>query len=64
MAQTCKGICELKKTLTMHNNLRYKQGQKRCVLCNCYFLTENILCPCCKTRLRRKPRNKSLWNQM
>jgi len=48
----------------MPNNLRYKSGQKRCGLCDCYFASNEVFCPCCKTKLRSKPRNKKIWNQV
>ncbi len=63
MTQICKGVCDLKKVSSMPNNLRYKSGQKRCCLCDCYFYTEDNTCPCCATRLRTKPRNKRIWEQ-
>lgn len=55
----CNGICERLKTDSTQNGLRYKTGQKRCSLCAHFFHTENISCPCCKTRLRSKPKNRS-----
>jgi len=51
MAQTCNGLCERLKTSSIKNKLRYSTGQKRCSLCAHYFSTEEIRCPCCKTRL-------------
>ena len=62
MAQTCIGLCERLKTIPTKNNLRYKTGQKRCSLCAHYFYTEDPRCPCCKTRLRVKPRNRNRKN--
>ena len=64
MVQSCKGICGQIKATSVPNNLRYKDGQKRCGLCNCYFAIKNYSCPCCNTKLRSKPRKKTLWNQM
>ena len=63
LTQICKGFCEQKKVFSMPNNLRYKSGQKRCGVCDCYFYTEDITCTCCTTRLRTKPRSKRLWEQ-
>ena len=58
MGQICYGLCERLKSLSIKNNLRYKTGQKRCSLCAHYFITDESRCPCCKTRLRTKPRSK------
>lgn len=65
MVQICIGLCERLKTAPMRNNLRYQAGQKRCSLCAHYFNTEDSRCPCCKTRLRSKPRSrKSKLNKL
>ena len=64
MVQVCKGICEQKKALYKPNNLRYKSGQKRCGLCACYFDINENICPCCTSKLRTKPRDKRLWEQL
>lgn len=58
MVQMCRGICERLKQASFTNNLRYKIGQKWCSLCALFFFTEENACPCCKTRLRTKPRSK------
>ena len=58
MAQICKGLCERLRTTTKQNNLRYLAGQKRCSLCASFFYINDVRCPCCKTRLRFKARNK------
>ncbi|MDH5416213.1 MAG: hypothetical protein OEW55_03160 [Nitrosopumilus sp.] len=59
MAQICIGLCERLKTVSMKNSLRYATGQKRCSLCEHFFYTKEHNCPCCKTRLRSKPRSKN-----
>jgi len=58
MAQTCIGLCERLKTIPVKNGLRYSTGQKRCSLCAHYFYIDSCRCPCCKTRLRSKPRSR------
>ena len=58
MAQTCKGLCIRFKPSSFAGNLRYKIGQKWCSLCALFFITEEVMCPCCRTRLRSKPRSK------
>lgn len=59
MGQTCIGLCERLKSPPARNNARYKLGQKRCSLCAHYFSTEEVRCPCCKTILRSKSRNRN-----
>ncbi|NJN45113.1 MAG: formate dehydrogenase accessory protein FdhE [Anaerolineae bacterium] len=59
MAQTCVGLCDRLKSISMRNGLRYLTGQKRCSLCAHYFHTEDTRCPCCKTRLRSKARSRN-----
>jgi len=59
MAQTCIGLCERLKTIPTKNHLRYNAGQKRCSLCAHFFDTKDARCPCCKTRLRSKARNRN-----
>ena len=56
MAQTCRGLCSRFSPGSLAGNLRYKIGQKWCSLCALFFMTEEIMCPCCKTRLRSKSR--------
>lgn len=58
MVQMCRGLCGRFKSATISNNLRYKIGQKWCSLCTLFFKTDENICPCCKTRLRSKPRSK------
>ena len=58
MAQTCKGLCIRFKRMSFPSNLRYKMGQRWCSLCALFFFTSEIMCPCCKTRLRSKARSK------
>lgn len=69
MTQMCTGLCErfkndtvvskLKKAASsLPTNFRYLTGQKWCSLCAKFFFTTEILCPCCKTRLRSKARTK------
>ena len=58
MGQTCHGLCERLKSHSIKNNLRYQMGHKRCSLCALFFITDEIRCPCCQTRLRVKPRTR------
>jgi len=57
MVQVCKGICNRYEAPSMPNYLRYK-GCKRCTMCDCYFITEELTCICCQARLRNKARSR------
>ncbi|PIN97967.1 MAG: hypothetical protein COU45_00085 [Nitrosopumilus sp. CG10_big_fil_rev_8_21_14_0_10_33_7] len=59
MAQTCSGICTRLKSDSIPNASRYSSGQKWCSLCAFFFLTNDHICSCCKTRLRSKRRSKT-----
>ena len=54
---TCKGICERYRATCHGIELRYANGQKRCVDCAIYLRWEGLLCPCCKNKLRTRPRH-------
>ncbi|TAK19454.1 MAG: hypothetical protein EPO37_04465 [Nitrosarchaeum sp.] len=59
MAQVCSGICVRLKSKSIPTTFRYQSGQKWCSLCALFFLTNDYICPCCKTRLRSKRRSKT-----
>ncbi|MGC2429222.1 MAG: hypothetical protein WA421_19480, partial [Nitrososphaeraceae archaeon] len=67
----CKGICSRyqalkpyikKKGGNANNNNnngrggRYSIGQKRCQICDLFIKFEGVLCPCCNSKLRTRPR--------
>lgn len=58
MAQVCKGVCEHIHAMTYTGKMHYQRGHKWCACCARFFLVKNIVCPCCKTRLRTKPRSR------
>ena len=58
MGMTCRGFCDQFKVKVATKIPRYSTGYKRCTLCAAYFLTFDIRCPCCKTKLRTRARNK------
>ncbi|HIA96755.1 MAG: hypothetical protein CXX67_00145 [Thaumarchaeota archaeon] len=58
MAVTCRGICDQFKIRVSTRQPRYSSGFKRCTLCAAYFTTVDTRCPCCKTKLRTRPRSK------
>lgn len=53
----CKGICPRYKAKKPVGVGRYASGQKRCKLCEIYVWWNGIMCPCCNSRLRTKPRS-------
>ncbi len=54
----CRGICSRYKAVGIPSEGRYKNGQKRCQVCNIFIVFDGIWCPCCGYKLRSKPRNK------
>ena len=36
---------------------RYATGQKRCQICEIFIQWDGLMCPCCRYRLRLRPRN-------
>ena len=58
MAQVCKGLCSRIKAVIIPRKMRYESGLKWCALCSRYLNVDEFICPCCKTKLRTKSRNK------
>ncbi|KAF6243169.1 hypothetical protein C6988_04760 [Nitrosopumilus sp. b1] len=59
MAQVCKGFCEDYQAEKTMLRLKYAEGQKRCTLCALFIKYDGDRCPCCRSKLRTKPRNSS-----
>jgi uncharacterized paraquat-inducible protein A len=57
LIMACKGICENYKATKPYNSIRYDIGQKRCNMCDIFIEWEGIMCPCCGSKLRTRPRN-------
>jgi hypothetical protein len=54
----CNGVtCILYKAPRTPLVGRYFEGQKRCQICGIFIKWEGIFCPCCRTKLRTKPRS-------
>lgn len=52
----CRGNCKTKfRTVLGKTTLRYNNGQKRCGICNVYFIYDKTKCPCCKAVLHVRP---------
>ena len=58
MATSCKGICEMFKGDDTSMRLKYQEGQKCCSYCEIFLKVIGLRCPCCKTILRIKARNR------
>jgi len=55
---TCKGICSRLKASKPVGVSSYAMGQKRCQICECFFVINDFFCPCCGMRLRSGPKVK------
>jgi hypothetical protein len=58
----CRGICHRFEVKTRFGGRSYVNGQKRCQVCEIYLKVEGYVCPCCKLRLRLKPK-QSKWKE-
>ena len=59
----CKGNCMQHKAIKPKDGIgRYSMGQKRCNTCEVFLYWSGIKCPCCKTRLRVKPKSSKFKN--
>lgn len=55
----CKNLClRLQALKPRDGSGRYRNGQKRCQVCEIFINHDGLWCPCCGYRLRSKPRNK------
>jgi hypothetical protein len=55
---SCKGICIRHKAQRPIGAHRYMSGQKRCQICDLFLEWEGSFCPCCRRKLRTRPRNR------
>lgn len=53
----CKEICLRYKATGTIIGGRYRNGQKRCQVCDLFLKWDGLWCPCCGYKLRSKPRN-------
>ncbi|MDA8008290.1 MAG: hypothetical protein MPK62_01575 [Alphaproteobacteria bacterium] len=58
----CKGICQKMQGITNNGNNLYKNGIVYCRHCRIGFKCRDEYCPCCRLRLRRKPRERKRRN--
>lgn len=55
---SCNGICIRYKAHKIGTAPRYSNGHKRCQTCEIFIKWKGLYCPCCRYRLRTKPRNR------
>jgi hypothetical protein len=56
---SCKGICVRYRA---SNN--YANGQKRCKICEQFVTWNGLMCPCCRHKLRTRPRDPKLYEKL
>jgi len=62
---SCNELClQYKPKYCITSKGRYKDGQKRCQICQVYIIWNGVRCPCCNFTLRTKPRNGKLKNKL
>ena len=61
MGASCKGICIQMKHSSIPNSKKYELGLKRCSWCEVWLKLDEVMCPCCRMKLRTKARgNKKM----
>lgn len=64
----CKGICAytFKAVYRQNNPIGFigDANRRYCSVCACWTITDSILCPCCKTKMRTIPANNESRNKM
>ena len=57
LVRYCKGLCEREEcaAITVGKDI-YREGVKRCRLCDKYMRLDSIRCPCCNSQMKTKSR--------
>ena len=58
----CKGVCEMNSYKQGQYKIGYASGQKFCMTCQRYFVTNLFRCQCCNQVLRQSKRHNKIWN--
>ena len=58
LGNSCKGVCINYKSTSLHMGQKYSSGVKRCTECQIFMEIIDNRCPCCRTKLRTRSRNK------
>lgn len=57
MSSFCNGVCN--RLVNGYFGIpKYQLGYRYCTVCEVSLLIEQNVCPCCHSKLRRKPRHK------
>jgi len=52
---SCKGYCDMcEKPRRPKEGSRYENGQKRCTVCDRYWQTVALYCPCCGHKMQNR----------
>ena len=63
MTTKCNNLCLRLKVIPPYGEPKYLHDRKFCRYCNCFLVTEQNRCICCKLSLRNKSRmRKDRWN--
>jgi len=66
LGECCKGSCKkFESTFAPHRGITYYVNQENCYcsICEIYLNYKGSHCPCCGTRLRRRPKNSPNWKR-
>ena len=58
MSNVCKGDCKRYALENVAPIQFYKDGRKRCIICDCWFKYHGNRCLCCSAALRLRRRHK------
>lgn len=57
MVRYCKGLCNREEcAMIIVGKAIYREGVKRCRLCEKYMKLDSIRCPCCNSQMKAKSR--------
>ena len=57
MVRYCKGLCDREESaIIVVGKEIYREGVKRCRLCDKYMRLDSIRCPCCNSQMKSKSR--------
>ncbi len=60
----CKGTCERYRARTPRSLGFYKNGYKRCGVCELHIKWDGLFCPCCSNKLRIGPRRRKFKDKL
>ncbi len=57
LVSNCRGLCARYDTMGGGKDSAYKQGYKRCAVCEVFIKELGVRCPCCGLPLRTRRRS-------